>query len=121
MSIEWRSLSAADVRARGVPAFSAGGLQRFYFGPDNRYLVDLRSEGATEVIDRAFDIQANRTVWPPPKGEERRPSVRRIQWDAGVRRTGAPLRVTAEDLDRLQAALAASGAGHVDVPLKIER
>lgn len=121
MAIDWRSLTAAEVREKGTPAFSAGGLQRFYFGPGNRYLVDLRQEGAMEVVDRAFDIQENRTVWPPPKGQEKRPAVRRIQWDATARKGGVPLRVTREDLERLQAALAHADAGYVDLPLKVER
>lgn len=121
LAIDWRSLTAAEVRSKGTPAFSAGGLQRFYFGPGNRYLVDLRQEAGTEVVDRAFDIQENRTAWPLPKGQETRPALRRIQWDAAARKTGAQLRITLDDLERLQAALAKSDAGYIDVPLRMER
>lgn len=73
------------------------------------------------MVNRAIDMQENRTVGPPPKGQEKRPAVRRIQWDPGARKTGTQLCITIDDLERLKAALAKSDAGYVDLPFRMER
>lgn len=122
MEIDWKNLRPDEIRATGVPAFGAGDLKRYYYGPENRFLVDIRKEGDREVVERAFDVLENRTVWPPPKrADDRRPAVRRIEWQGGAKRGAGTIRLDHADLERLREALGRAEAGHVDLPLRWER
>lgn len=99
--IDWSEIDPEEIRQSGSRTFKAGNVERYAYGENGRYLVDIKIINDKPRLDIVFDREANERVWPPKSAKLVAP--RRISWGDPIEGAQAVLRITPADLEQLLA------------------